>query len=134
MDKWDVARIERERCEGLMSAAITRQAAIDANRAKAAKALNRWDQVENGWDPANSVEITTVADVDRIQAEIALELDKLDIVLIHRVGDLITWNPDTMARSDGNAANVRLILVPCAMWLSREYGHICLVPANTIAD
>lgn len=112
--------------------AITRQAAIDEKRAIAAYQLNRYDQVENGWDPATSTEITTVADVDRIQSEIALELDKADMTLIHRVGAEMRWQSDTMARTDGKASNERLVCVPAVMWSSRAYGVIVLIKAHTI--
>jgi hypothetical protein len=133
VDKWDIERKEREEAETRRKYAIARQAAIDSMRAIAAKALNRYEQVENGLDPDTDTEITTSAEVDRIQAEIASELHNLDILLIHRIGAEIAWDPDTMARTDGNASNDRLVVVPAAYWSNGPYGSIVLIPAQTYA-
>lgn len=118
--------------EQLIRYHIDRQAAIDSNRAIAEKALNRYDQVENGWDPDNLVEITDTRTMERIQDEIAVNLAEKDIYLIYTIGHEGTWDADTMARTDGNASNDRLVCVPAAYWSSRTYGPIVLIRANTI--
>lgn len=137
MDKWDIARKEREEAETTLKAAQDRIRAIEAIRAIAAPLLERYEDAWNGYDRANDLELVDT-DGKPDEAAITALMDAIRANLLNHgitlKGDIaaeIAADWSYMANSDGTGTDHRLVCRPAAIWTSEAYGTICAIEAIT---